>query len=280
MLSHPLYLYQFQGYLQASYELNTLLYWYIFIDIFKERKKSRVMFQYILYNHILEEVPSAKYLGITISNDMSWNKHINQTSSKANRKLGFLRRNIKTRDQALKEKACNTTVRPPVEYCSTVWDPYYMTQADTIEKVQRHAARWVTGRFRNASHVSDLLQHLDWCDLNQRRVDSRLCMLYKIKHGLVDIPIGKFLKFQTYMQEPKYYEINFDDMSNTTNLQHKIWYVSYHNFNINMFQYKILVEYEFSNLIRANTGTNVLWIHIHDTYVTHNCKYISCIEWF
>ena len=33
------------------------------------RKKSRVMFRYTLHDHILEEVPSAKYLGITISND-------------------------------------------------------------------------------------------------------------------------------------------------------------------------------------------------------------------
>ena len=157
-----------------------------------------------------------KYSGITISNDMSWNKHIDQTSSKANCKLGFLRRNIKTKDQALKEKAYNTIVRPTVEYCSTVWDPYYKTQADTIEKVQRRAARWVTGRFHNTSHASDMLQHLGWRDLNQRRVDSRLCMLYKIRHGLVDIPIGHFFKFQrngvnfqTIYARTKYYEFSF-----------------------------------------------------------------------
>ena len=53
---------------------------------------------------------------------MSWNKHIDQTSSKANGKLGFLRRNIKTKDQALKEKAYNTIVRPTVEYYKNkVW---------------------------------------------------------------------------------------------------------------------------------------------------------------
>ena len=42
------------------------------------------MFQCTLHDHILEEVLSAKYLGITTSNDMSWNKHIDQTSSKEN----------------------------------------------------------------------------------------------------------------------------------------------------------------------------------------------------
>ena len=69
------------------------------------KKKTKVIFPYTLHAHVLEEVPSAKYLGVTISNDMNWQKHIDKTSSKANSKLGFLRRNIKTRDQALKEKA-------------------------------------------------------------------------------------------------------------------------------------------------------------------------------
>ena len=108
--------------------------------------------------------------------------------------------------------------RPELYYTliNAVWDPYYKTQADTIEKVQRRAARWVTGRFHNTSHVSDMLQHLGWRDLNQRRVDSRLCMLYKIRQGLVDIPIGQFLKFQrngvnfqTIYARTKYYEFSF-----------------------------------------------------------------------
>ena len=62
------------------------------------RKRSKTIFPYTLHDHILEEVSSAKYLGITISDDMSWNKHIEKTASKANSKLGFLRRNVKTRD--------------------------------------------------------------------------------------------------------------------------------------------------------------------------------------
>ena len=38
---------------------------------------------------------------------------------------------------------------------------------------------------------------MGWRDLNQRRADSRLCMLYKISQGLVDIPIGQFLRYNT-----------------------------------------------------------------------------------
>ena len=58
------------------------------------------------------------------------------------------------------------------------------------------------------------LQH--WIDLNQRRVDSRLCMAYKIVHGLVAIPVGQFIKvqrdgvhLQTIYAKPNYYLYSF-----------------------------------------------------------------------
>ena len=41
-----------------------------------------------------------------------------------------------------------------------------------------------------------MLSDLGWRDLNQERVDSRLCMAYKIVHGLVAIPTGQFIKVQ------------------------------------------------------------------------------------
>ena len=147
------------------------------------RKKNTATFPYSLHGQVLTEVKSAKYLGVTISNDMTRNNHIDSTAGKANKKLGFLKRNIKVKDSTLKEKAYKAIVRPTVEYCATVWDPHYKTQAATVEKVQRRAARWVTGRFHNMSSVSDMLSDLGWRDLNQRRVDSRLCMAYKIVHG-------------------------------------------------------------------------------------------------
>ena len=160
------------------------------------RKKSTATFPYTLHGEALREVTSAKYLGITISNDMSWNNYIESTAAKANKKLGFLKRNVKVKDRDLKEKAYKAIVRPTTEYCATVWDPYYLKQATTLEKVQRRAARWVTGRFHNTSSVSSMLNDLGWRDLCQRRVDSRLCMAFKVVHGLVAIPAGHFIKVQ------------------------------------------------------------------------------------
>ena len=56
--------------------------------------KNPISTQYTLHNCILKFLSSAKYLGVNISSDLSWDTHIKCISKKANNILGFLRRNI------------------------------------------------------------------------------------------------------------------------------------------------------------------------------------------
>ena len=55
------------------------------------RAKWPIQTRYILHGIVLESVPSAKYLGVTISDNLSWTPHINSVSKKANQTLGFLK---------------------------------------------------------------------------------------------------------------------------------------------------------------------------------------------
>ena len=49
------------------------------------RNKTPVKFKYCLYSHVLESVDKAKYLGVTICEDIKWERHINNTCGKANK---------------------------------------------------------------------------------------------------------------------------------------------------------------------------------------------------
>ena len=54
-------------------------------------------------------------------------------------------------------------VRPQLaEYASAIWDPYYNTDINQIEKVQRRAARWVLNNYTQTSSVTDMLAELSW----------------------------------------------------------------------------------------------------------------------
>ena len=59
------------------------------------RPRDPILFNYSLTGKVLEEVMDAKYLGVTLSNDLEWSKHIANMTNKANSKLSFLHRNPK-----------------------------------------------------------------------------------------------------------------------------------------------------------------------------------------
>ena len=76
------------------------------------RRQSPFQTSYYLHNVLLESVPTVKYLGVDINNNLSWDAHIDRIAGKANQTLGFLRRNIKTRSKSVKTLAYQTLVRP------------------------------------------------------------------------------------------------------------------------------------------------------------------------
>ena len=126
------------------------------------KKKTLIKKNYNLHDHTLEHVPSAKYLGITITSDLKWESHVTNISQKANKTIGFLKRNLNISNGKIKEKAYISLVRPTVEYASPVWDPYLQKDKYKIEMVQRRAARFDTNRYHNKSSVNDMLGNLKW----------------------------------------------------------------------------------------------------------------------
>ena len=144
------------------------------------RSSTPKISNYQLHEHTLATVTSAKYLGVTITKDLSWDTHINNICQKANKTLGFLRRNLKISSTRVKESAYKTFVRPILEYASTVWDPHSQTNINKLEAVQRRAARFVVNRYHNTSSVSCMIDKLNWPSLQHRRRVARLTMLRKI----------------------------------------------------------------------------------------------------
>ena len=113
---------------------------------------------YVLHGHCIDTVHTVKYLGVTLHRDVSWDTHINKTVNKANRTLGFLRRNLKISSSSIKEKSYKALVRPLLEYASSVWDLFTQKSIDKLGAVQRRAARFVLNRYHNTSSVSRLIE--------------------------------------------------------------------------------------------------------------------------
>lgn len=152
------------------------------------RKRSPILTKYTLSGYTLSTVDTATYLGVELNSRLTWDSHITKTINKANRSLGFVRRNIHTSSRTAKETAYKSLVRPVLEYCCAAWDPYYKCYIDQLEMVQRRAARYVMHRYHYTYSVNDMLHQLEWETLQVRREKIRLTLLYKTIHGLIAIP--------------------------------------------------------------------------------------------
>ena len=148
------------------------------------RSRCKLTRFYTLGGEVIKSVDSAKYLGVTISNNYGnrsspWKAHITQLAAKAHQRLGFVRRSLRGASYSHREMAYLSLVRSLMDYAGAVWDPVETIEADKLEQVQRHAARWATGSWGVVS-VTALLGELGWEDLGGRRGNQRLTLFYKI----------------------------------------------------------------------------------------------------
>ena len=85
------------------------------------RKRNKIIHKYKLHEHELERVNSTTYLGVELSGNLTWNRHIAKTCNKATKTLSFLRRNLRV----CNVQAYKGLVRSTLEYCCSVWDPHH-----------------------------------------------------------------------------------------------------------------------------------------------------------
>ena len=133
------------------------------------KRKQRIT-PYYIHGKELAVTTKAKYLGVNISKNLSWNHHIDSVCKKANNTTAFLRRNLASCPRSIKDKCYKTMARPQVEYASSVWDPHTQRNINRVEQVQRRAARYFfTNNYSSTSSVTAMLERLEWETLPQRR---------------------------------------------------------------------------------------------------------------
>ena len=145
----------------------------------------------LLEGHPLDQVNTFKYLGVLLSHDLSWSEHVQLICSKARKLLGLFYRcfyNNMSSDSLL--QLYIFLVRPHLEYASAVWFPHLKKDKDTLEKIQKFACRMATRSWGNG--YLHLLHLVDLPSLERRRLQARLCLLYKIIYKLCYFDEGIF----------------------------------------------------------------------------------------
>ena len=95
-------------------------------------------------DRIIEYTDLEKDLGIHINGKLNWNKHGDIIYSRANQKLGLLKRICNFVRNKFKRRALYISlVRSQFEHCPIVWRPSAQSTMDRLESIQKRALKWV-----------------------------------------------------------------------------------------------------------------------------------------
>lgn len=125
---------------------------------------------------------SVKDLGVFFDSSLRYAHHIDQLALKAFRTLGFVMRTCRhfSSINAVKH-LYSTLVLSQLDYCATVWSPYYFTHMETLERVQRRFTRFVFRKFKLApTDYNTRCRALGLLTLRKRRILQDQMMLHSV----------------------------------------------------------------------------------------------------
>ena len=151
----------------------------------------RVLFE--IKNQI-EEVEKEKDLGIVFDNQLHFEQHVSDCTSKARQRIGLIKRNFKYLDERTFLTLYKSLIRPLLEYGNTVWKPYYKKDSEALEKVQRRATKLVP-RIKDLPYPSRL-KVLQLPTLIYRRMRADMLQVYRILTGMDKVEVNRFFKLE------------------------------------------------------------------------------------
>ena len=102
----------------------------------------------------LERVDTINDLGVTLTSNSSWSKNIKSISAKANSLLGMIRRSLSfDAPSPVKFQRYVSHIRSILEYCSPIWSPANVKDILLLERVQRHATKYILNNYSDFSYA-------------------------------------------------------------------------------------------------------------------------------
>ena len=93
-------------------------------------------------NLAVDKVNCFKYLGVWLSHNLTWNKHIEEICKSSTKQIGMIYRKFyQYSSQETLLHLYVTLIRTRLEYAAPVWDPSHHNLIHAVEKVQKFAIR-------------------------------------------------------------------------------------------------------------------------------------------
>ncbi len=132
-----------------------------------------------LNNDIIKLSTHHKHLGLWLTNNVSWKKHISEIATKARKRLGCLKLHSFRMSRRSLELCYLTFVRPVMEYGNVMYDSASDEDLNILSEIEKDAMRTITGA-RKKCNLDKLYKEFKWPTLAVRRANQKITTLGKI----------------------------------------------------------------------------------------------------
>jgi hypothetical protein len=163
---------------------------------FNLTRQDRQLTEYTLNGHKLESTQLTKYLGVNITNDLTWQAQVDYTAKKSNMLLNMLIRQLRGCNRKTKLTTYKSIVRPILEYATPAWSPYLVHQRKSLEKVQRRAVRWIDS-LKGDDSITNAQIVLKLDNLTEHRKHKDAKLYEDMKNGNVNIDLKRYVSLNS-----------------------------------------------------------------------------------
>jgi hypothetical protein len=158
------------------------------------RKSDAIVYDYIINGTSVSRVSKFTDLGIHVSDNLTWDHHIDICLKKANKRLGLIKRSLGyVCPTNIKILSYTSLVRPLVEHNSQIWSGCNKKYMVKLESLQRRATKFIVNN--NTLSYDLRLNHCGLLPLSLRRDFLDCTFFYNCWHNLIDFNIDNLVRF-------------------------------------------------------------------------------------
>lgn len=163
--------------------------------LFKTKNKRGTISENIYFgDSVIEQVHSTRFLGVIISDRLTWNDHVNYIRAKISKGIGVISKARKVLNQSTCLSLYYAFVHPYLSYCVEVWGSTYTSTLCPIVTLQKKAIR-VVAATRFLEHSGPLFDELGVQKFSEIYTFSALVFIYRhFCHLLPSIFDGFFVR--------------------------------------------------------------------------------------
>ena len=94
---------------------------------------------------LIQEKTTLKDLGIQMSSDLTFSKHIDKVTTSCIKLVGWVTRTFKSRSVTVMSTIWKSLVQSRLDYCSQLWSPHTAADINRLEDIQRKFTSRIDG---------------------------------------------------------------------------------------------------------------------------------------